>query len=141
MGGMAISPWSPADDAWGLNWAAWQLFEGTNNKVLLTKALSWSALAVTMEGTNPNLYNYVDTKANLLYKLGNTKAALELQQKAVSLSSKDPTVMANLAKMKKGQPTWVNFQITSNGLNPLLISYKNTYEKPDISVCYDLVFL
>ncbi len=40
IGGKAVY----GDDAWGLNVVAWDVFEFTNDKVILSKALSWSEI-------------------------------------------------------------------------------------------------
>ena len=49
----------------------------------------------------------IDTYANLLYKAGRTREALEWQQKVVRLSAgRDPELTAHLDRMKAGLPTW-----------------------------------
>jgi hypothetical protein len=55
----------------------------------------------------------MDTYANLLYKLGRKDEAIRFQEKAVetAIENKEDMALAslkdNLAKMKKGQPTWI----------------------------------
>jgi thioredoxin-related protein len=58
---------------------------------------------------------YVDTYANILYKLGKRDEALKWENKAIETSIKNNGDLrdlndfkTNLAKMKKDQPTWVN---------------------------------
>lgn len=58
---------------------------------------------------------YVDTYANILYKLGKRDEALTWETKAIETSIKnngDPSDLndfkTNLAKMQQGQPTWAN---------------------------------
>jgi thioredoxin-related protein len=87
-----------------LNEYAWQMFEECNDQEALKVALAWSKLAVER-----NEVGYiVDTYANLLYKLGDTKNAILWQEKAVSITSEDrrEELQTNLDKMKKGIPTW-----------------------------------
>ena len=87
-----------------LNEYAWQMFEECNDQEALKVALAWSKLEVER-----NEVGYiVDTYANLLYKLGDTKNAILWQEKAVSITSEDrrEELQTNLDKMKKGIPTW-----------------------------------
>ena len=56
---------------------------------------------------------YIDTYANLLYKVGETPAALKWQELAVTkgrelaINKSDFKIIEeNLEKMKKGEPTW-----------------------------------
>lgn len=105
-------------DTWGLNVAAWDVFLNCNDKKVLTKALAWSELSIKLE-ESPN-FQYYDTKANLLYKLGRVKEAIEWEEKAIELDNtyakkkygKEKGVFFNVftatvAKMKIGRPTWV----------------------------------
>lgn len=47
-----------------------------------------------------------DTYAGLLYKLGNLKEAIQWQEKAVKGAPHEEAIVANLAKMKRGERTW-----------------------------------
>ncbi len=53
---------------------------------------------------------YIDTYANLLYKVGRTAEAIAWEEKAVQLSPKDSFIWeahtSMLAKMRRGEPTW-----------------------------------
>jgi hypothetical protein len=69
-----------------------------------------------MEGVirrNPVDANIVDTYANLLYKAGESKQAIQWEEKAESIAIEKkqewvlPSLRNNLAKMKKGEPTWL----------------------------------
>lgn len=87
-----------------LNEYAWKMFEECVDKDALKVALTWSKLAVER-----NEVGYIiDTYANLLYKLGDTKNAILWQEKAVSITSEDrrEELQTNLDKMKKGEQTW-----------------------------------
>ena len=103
-------------DTWGLNVAAWDVFEHCNDQLVLTKALQWIETAIQLE--QPPNHQYYDTKANLLYKLGKVKEAIALEEKAIALDNEYAikngkekgilvdTYYAIIDKMKKGEPTW-----------------------------------
>jgi thioredoxin-related protein len=86
------------------------IFYHSNDKKQIETGLKW------MEGVvrrNPRHANNIDTYANLLYKAGRTKEAIQWQQKAVQIAAEGnegwllQALNGNLAKMQKGEPTWV----------------------------------
>jgi thioredoxin-related protein len=90
-----------------LNNAAYEVFLYGNNRQL-RKALSWVDLALSPK------FAYVDamdTKANILYKLGRKQEGLDLEEQAYALVSKASRsyadIQANYEKMKKGLHTWI----------------------------------
>lgn len=87
-----------------LNTYAWYTFLNSNNKVLLESALLWSYKSLEIE-KNPA---YLDTYANLLYKLGQINEAIEVETNALELAeTKDKkTYQETLEKMKNGEKTW-----------------------------------
>lgn len=88
---------------------AWHAFLHCSDSAVLTKALEWVELAITLDGEDtPRLAAYMDTKANLLYKLGQKEKALKLQKEAVELliGVKDSRLLDKYAKMQRGEPTW-----------------------------------
>ena len=95
-----------------LNSAAWDTFLNCDDKEYLERALQWSNLAIQLEDN----IQYLDTKANILYKLGKKKEAISLQEMAFERDSTIARKMGreyfykyireNLAKMKAGVPTW-----------------------------------
>lgn len=91
-----------------LNSFAWTAFENVKDKALLEKALGWSKQSLK-DGDNAA---FLDTYANLLYKTGNNKEAIEQQTKALEAARKEGGDIAayeqTLNKMKKGVPTWEN---------------------------------
>ncbi len=103
-------------DAWGLNWVAWTVFDGTADKNLLGRALDWVNLAIKIQPLDN--VQYLDTKANLLYKLGRVKEAINVEQQAVAEDNAAARklgqvqggfareYLATIEKMKKGMPTW-----------------------------------
>jgi tetratricopeptide (TPR) repeat protein len=89
-----------------LNYYSWRIFENFADRGVLKKAANWSLEAV-QRGENEPMY--VDTHANVLYRLGKTKDAIEWEEKAFSLATNEPAkkeFQITIDKMKKGEPTW-----------------------------------
>jgi thioredoxin-related protein len=84
-----------------LNQIAWQYFETETDKSKLKAALKWADKSISL---NKNWYN-LDTKANLLNKLGKKKEAIATAEEAVKLAKaagEDATeTEALLKKLKK----------------------------------------
>ena len=87
-----------------LNNSAWDVFQHSDNKEELEKAVTWSDRAIQMEDKPSG--NMLDTKANLLYKLGKKDEAIELETKALQLDPKAKDINETLQKMQHGEPTW-----------------------------------
>jgi thioredoxin-related protein len=87
---------------WTLNQYAWAIFTYSNDKAQLQKALTWSQKAIMM---NP-IANWMDTYANILYKLGHNTRAVHWQEIALKLDGEDKRIQEKLVKMKDGTPTW-----------------------------------
>ncbi len=91
-----------------LNEYAFDIFLYCNNKIILKNALIWSKKSFSnLSKINPD---YVDTYANLLYKLGRKNAALNWEQKAQKIAIEhgaDKSWNQDIIdKMKKGEKTW-----------------------------------
>ncbi|SFE44926.1 Thioredoxin-like [Chitinophaga sp. CF118] len=101
-----------------LNAPAWDAFENCEDNYALNIALDWSELSLKLE---PNAVQYLDTKANLLYKLGRVPEAILFEKEAIlqerrilkkggNFHSENagfvPEFQANIQKMEKGLPTW-----------------------------------
>jgi tetratricopeptide (TPR) repeat protein len=71
---------------------------------VLNKSISW--IKQIVDSDKPISAGHIDTYANLLYKVGRKKEAIEWQEKAVALSPEIPELLDNLNKMKSNQPTW-----------------------------------
>lgn len=86
-----------------LNSFAWTVFENCKDTNCITEALSWSKRSV--DETQSKEPSYLDTYANLLYKLGKKDQAIAMQQKAVDLVSAENKAQyqVTLDKMKKGE--------------------------------------
>jgi len=105
---------------WGalyLNNNAWEVFMYSDNKMDLRKALSWSNYAIMIDSSYL-LTNNMDTKANILYKLGKKKLAISLEENIINIDresakKKGQKVTAlyqeTLLKFKKGEPTWPQY--------------------------------
>ncbi|RVU00035.1 DUF255 domain-containing protein [Mucilaginibacter limnophilus] len=84
-----------------LNNYAWAVFENCDDVACMNKALAWSKQSLSGEAANEP--GFMDTYANLLYKLGKKDEAIKVEQEAVA---KDPSLQGTLDKMKQGKPTW-----------------------------------
>lgn len=101
-------------DLTALNADAWIVFEGSDDRGLLKKALAWSDKVVTDGAKIDIIAACMDTRANLLYKLGRQKEAVKYEEQAIVAEEKargeklkaDNDMMQNLEKMKLGKPTW-----------------------------------
>lgn len=82
---------------------AWIIFERSANRKELYRALSWARRQVKAD---PTYSNYLDTYANILYKLGKKNEAMRWEKKARQLSPDDPLYVETIRKMEKGEPTW-----------------------------------
>jgi thioredoxin-related protein len=89
-------------NSWYLNSYAWKTFLYSKEKKELERALAWSGKAI-LNGPNAN---WMDTYANLLYKLGRVRLAILWEEKATIIDPNDKDIQLNLEKMNKGQVTW-----------------------------------
>jgi tetratricopeptide (TPR) repeat protein len=105
------------NNSYMLNGDAWDVFQHCNDRGVLKKALRWVELAIELDASQPT-DEPMDTRANLLYKLGRVEEAIEQEQKALKLGNERAKkngqekggladqYSANIDKMKKGEPTW-----------------------------------
>jgi thioredoxin-related protein len=89
--------------SFALNYWAWDIFTKCNDKKVLKKAVEWAELALQLEPSNSAI---VDTKANLLYKIGKIRQAITCEEQAVKLSKNEKKYITTLEKMKAGLITW-----------------------------------
>ncbi|WP_316833282.1 thioredoxin family protein [Pedobacter aquatilis] len=97
---------------YGLNNFAWYgIFLNSNDPGLLRRAIGWQNIIIAKLPLN----EMIDTKANLLYKLGKINKAIRLEKKIVNLlaakSGKSPKEVGGifyqtLMKMEQGLSTW-----------------------------------
>ncbi len=88
-----------------LNQFAWIVFQNCGDETCLQSALAWSKSAIEQD-KNPV---YMDTYANLLYRLGRKEEAIAWEQKAMDLITAEDEkkgFQQTLDKMKAGEKTW-----------------------------------
>lgn len=91
-----------------LNEYAWTVFKKCSDKKILKKALGWSKNSfINQPKIEPG---YIDTYANLLYKIGRRKGALDWEMKAQKIAM-GQRLEKNwgqevIDKMNKGEKTW-----------------------------------
>jgi dienelactone hydrolase len=114
-------------DIGAINETAWAVFLKCDNKAVLKQALSWSEQSILLVRPTPSsvypmtardLAQFLDTKANLLYKLGRVDEAMATEQAAIAQVIADEKqagraggpfldgLNATIEKMRKGEPTW-----------------------------------
>lgn len=97
---------------------AWIAFLDCNDDKALTLALTWIDLGIKLYAANPNIA-FLDTRANVLYKLGRVKEAILQEEQAieigVALIKEGVDVQSSISdytevvkKMKKGEPTYID---------------------------------
>jgi thioredoxin-related protein len=86
-----------------LNTFAWAVFENCKDPDCIASAMAWSKRSV--DETQSKEPAFLDTYANLLYKLGKKDEAIAMQQKAVDLvpAESKAQYQGTLDKMKKGE--------------------------------------
>jgi len=90
-----------------LNNNAFDVFLHSSDKYELSKALEWSDQTIKINNDS-NIANWMDTKANILYKLGKINKAIEVEERAVKIAPNSAEFQNNLQKMRMGEPTWSN---------------------------------
>ena len=86
-----------------LNNIAWSVFQGCPDMTCVSGVLDWSKRL-----KDNHVAGYMDTYANILYKLGKKDDAIALETKAVGLAveSDKASFLETIDKMKKGEKTW-----------------------------------
>jgi len=85
-----------------LNDFAWATFQGSSDISALKAALKMSAKTII----NDPPAIWIDTYANLLYKLGRNTEAIEWEKKAANIAPLEPSIKTNFEKMQRGEKTW-----------------------------------
>ena len=91
-----------------LNDIAWTVFEKVSDKKALQDALNWSKRSRELA---PDNSGYLDTYANLLYKLGRKEEAITCEKEALGYDAKvnkapNEIMVVALRKMIAGEKTW-----------------------------------
>lgn len=95
-----------------INGKMWKIFTSSFDTVQLKYAAKWMEQVVRNSSKSPDNPVFIDTYANILYKLGKTKEAISWEEKAVEILKIKNSVLytkeyeAVLSKMKMGIPTW-----------------------------------
>jgi thioredoxin-related protein len=92
-------------DATNLNNSAYEVFQYSSKRRELKEALEWVNRAIKVSASP--YPDAMDTKANLLYKLGKTAEGLALEQRAHELAPRNKDISTNYEKMKIALPTRV----------------------------------
>jgi len=85
-------------------YGAWDAFLHCNNKKVLKKSIKWIDLAIKLDEVNKA--SYLDTKANLLYKLGKTNKAIVIEKEALSIEPGNEEMKTVMTKMENNEKTW-----------------------------------
>ncbi|OQP67823.1 hypothetical protein A4R26_32660 [Niastella populi] len=91
---------------WNLNNDCWYTFEKATDTAILKRLAYWMEESFRHDLAGATFYTYMDTYANILYKLGKREIALVWQERAAKLRPEDPEIVGNLNKMKNNEPTW-----------------------------------
>jgi thiol-disulfide isomerase/thioredoxin len=97
-----------------LNDHAWTAVSICENKDILEMALKWSEKSLELVDKSPssNYCNFMDTYANIFYKLGRKEDAINWEKKALEIATRDKkekiakAIAVNMEKMEKGEKTW-----------------------------------
>lgn len=102
-----------------LNQYAWEIFLYSNRKQDLRKALGYSNRSLQLiDSSHYNVGSYLDTKANILYKLDRTDEAMAIEEQSIqrlTIDSEKYKFMKGLIEkykeilqnMKEGKPTYL----------------------------------
>jgi hypothetical protein len=87
----------------GNNTLYYLIFKYEDDPKVLRKALFYTEIFMRKIPKNPGI---IDTYANLLYKIGRRKEALDWEKIAFDLAPKNVELIENYDKMKRGEKTW-----------------------------------
>lgn len=85
-----------------LNNYAWNIFLHASDKQTLAIALGWSRRTLYKEEKDV----FIDTYANLLYKIGDVANAMAWEEKAIKMNPGEKAYQQALEKMRKSEQTW-----------------------------------
>lgn len=106
-------------DEWTLNVICWDVFSKCNDERVLRRAITWinKSIELARKSKVDWISQVLDTKANLLYKLGKVKLAVICEEEAASIEEEivlkekgniqyTSEYRNTIRKMKNGIPTW-----------------------------------
>jgi thiol-disulfide isomerase/thioredoxin len=87
-----------------LNDYAWTVFQHCPDMTCVSEALEWSKRSFK----DQQIPAFMDTYANILYKMGKKDEAIAMEEKILNLvpTGEKPSYQETLDKMKKGEKTW-----------------------------------
>jgi thioredoxin-related protein len=89
-----------------INDQCWDIFLRASDTTILNRAIYWMEELFAQNESDRRWSVAIDTYANLLYKTGRVKEALEWEEKAVGLDPSDAAIKDAFEKMRNGLPTW-----------------------------------
>lgn len=93
-----------------LNLPAWGLFKKTGDVYALNEALKWIDLAIKLKPDPRDQIQFLDTRANILYRLGRVSEAIKQEEEALQVAKNINAFIKDyeeiLSQMKAGLPTW-----------------------------------
>lgn len=99
-----------AEAAFYLNNQAWEVFLNTDDPKDLNEANKWMEVVMKSDTTSEFFGGYMDTKANIMYRLGQEKEAIDFEEQAIALDKRrnpgTKSYTKTLEKMKRGENTW-----------------------------------
>jgi tetratricopeptide (TPR) repeat protein len=81
------------------------IFRHCSDTAVLMKAAGWMKMLISTGSPDPD---FLDTYANLLYKLGKRDDAIQMEKKAVQLEPDSKDIQDNYNKMRNKEITWAN---------------------------------
>ena len=86
---------------------AYEVFQRSNDKDKLEKVLSWTEhLMNAITDSSVHAEAYIDTRAQLLYRLGRREEAVVLETRAIKIAPDSEFYRDVLQKMREGKSTW-----------------------------------
>ena len=79
-----------------VNNICWTIFEKVSDMPILTKAIQWSKKSIELGDPA-----FMDTYANLLFKAGNKKEAIQVEEKVVEILKKKPNLQFSIEDAEK----------------------------------------
>lgn len=85
------------------NFIYYSIFRHSDDNATLSKACQWMELIIKSE---PDNAAFLDTYANVLYKMGKRTEAIFWERKSLSLEPDNKETIKTYEQMSKGAPTW-----------------------------------
>lgn len=95
-------------DCISVNHSCWVVFEQIRDKDLISDAIKWGERLIESPKAKGSFWytSFLDTYANLLYKIGRTPEAIQWEEKVVYLNPTNKKYQTVLEQMKNGEKTY-----------------------------------